>query len=134
MPLPYYLMRINPKQHQPIKVSETKLEDINTFVYLGATVSKQGGGMEDLKGRIVKARIVFFKLKKIWNASFLNTRTKLQLYKTLVIPVLLYGCETWKMNKGDEKMIDIFQNNNLRKIIKVRWQEKVTTTELFYKE
>ena len=70
------IMRINPKQHQPIKVSETELEDINTFVYLGATVSKQGEGMEDLKGRIVKARIVFFRLKKILNARFLSTRTK----------------------------------------------------------
>ena len=41
---------------------------------------------------------------------------KLKLYKTLVVPVLLYGCETWKMNKGDDKLVDMFQSKCLRSL------------------
>ena len=48
----------------------------------------------------------------------------------LVVPVLLYACETYKMHKRDNKKIDIFQNKCLRKILEVRWQDHVSTEEL----
>ncbi|CAB4013791.1 Hypothetical predicted protein, partial [Paramuricea clavata] len=48
----------------------------------------------------------------------------------MVVPVLVYGCETWKMNKGDRKMIDVFNNKCLRRIMKVRWEDHVSTEEL----
>ena len=39
-----------------------------------------------------------------WSFNNISRKTKSRLYKKLVVPVLLYGCETWKMNKGDKKM------------------------------
>lgn len=77
------IIRINLK-HQPIKLNNMKL------VHLGATVSKQGGGMEDLRRRVSKARSAFTRLKRIWNSHFTSKKTKLGLHKTLVIPVLTY--------------------------------------------
>ena len=52
------------------------------------------------------------------------------LYKTLVKPVLMYGCETWKMNKSDENKIDVFQSRCLRRIFKIRWQERITNKDV----
>ena len=54
----------------------------------------------------------------------------MKLYKTLVLPVLLYGCETWKVTKGDEKKLDGFQFNCLRTILKIRWQQMVTNERI----
>lgn len=48
-----------------------------------------------------------------------------RLYKTLVTLVLLYGCETWKINIGDEKRIDALQNNSLRQILKTDSQDQM---------
>lgn len=56
--------------------------------------------------------------------------TTIRLYRTLITLVLLYGFETWKMNKGNEKRIDVFQNNSLRRILKIKWQDKITTREI----
>lgn len=42
------IKRINPK-HQPMKLNNMELEHVNTFLYLGATISKQGGGLEDMR-------------------------------------------------------------------------------------
>ena len=48
------IMLINPKEEQPIKINDTELEDVNKFVHHGATVSQQGGGIEDMRGRVSK--------------------------------------------------------------------------------
>ena len=45
-------------------------------------------------------------------------------------PVLMYGCETWKMNKCDENKIDVFQSRCLRRIFKIRWQERIGLLQL----
>ena len=80
-----------------------------SFVYLGAKVCKEGGGMRDLNNRSWKDGGAFNKLK-IWISNNFLRKTKLTLYKTLVVPVLLYGSETWKMNKGDDKAVNVFHN------------------------
>ena len=42
----------------------------------------------------------------VWNSSSVSRKTKIRLCKTVVKPVLVYGCETWKMNEGDAKKPD----------------------------
>ena len=62
--------------------------------------------------------------------TLITKRTKLKLFETLVVPVLLYACETWKMNKGDDKRIDVFLNKCLRRILEIEWKDYTTTREL----
>ena len=121
------VMRINARNNDNITINGEALEDVETFVYLGATVGKCGGGTSDIKNRLGKARGAFIKLKNIWKSSRISRKTKIRLFKTLVKPVLMYGCETWKMTKTDAKLIDVFQNRCLRRILKIKWEDKITT-------
>ena len=89
--------------------------------------------MEDLKNRPLKARGTYVRLIKIWNSKSISKRTKMKLYKTLILPVLMYGCETWKMTKSDEHVLNVFQNKFLRKIHGIHWQDHITTRELLAK-
>ena len=59
------LLRINSWSNDVVEVNGRGIEDVDRFVYLGATVSKEGGGTEDIQSRVVKARGVFLRLKKI---------------------------------------------------------------------
>ena len=128
------MMRINAKNQEKITVDGQDITEVETFNYLGATICKEGGGgMKDIKNRLSKARGAFVRLEKIWNSKSISRRTKLRLYKTLVVPVLLYGCETWKMNKGDDKRIDVFHSTCLRRILRIDWKDHVTTPELLEK-
>ena len=52
-----------------------------------------------------------------------NQDTKI---KTIVRPVLLYGCETWKITKNDERKLNSFQYQCLRRILRIRWQQRMT--------
>ena len=76
-------------------VNKGGIEVVDKFLYLGGTVSKEGGGTGDIDNRVVKARRVFLrlKMKKIWTSNNISQRTKVRLYKTLVNPVLMYRCE-----------------------------------------
>ncbi len=51
-----------------------------------------------------------------------------------MLSVLLYGCETWKLTKGDEKKLDTFQTKCLRRIFRIRWQQHVTNKEVLEME
>ena len=124
------VMRVNARNNEAITVNGVALEDVEKFTYLGATVCKQGGGEEGIKARLGKARGAFVKLNRVWSSSSVSRRTKIRLYKTLVKPVLMYGCETWKMNESDAKKIDVFQNRCLRRVMKIKWQDKISNREL----
>ncbi|PFX25769.1 hypothetical protein AWC38_SpisGene9604 [Stylophora pistillata] len=107
-----------------------KRDEVDQFVYLRAEVCREGGGMKDLKNRLSKARGAFNKLKKIWISKNILRKTKVRLYKTLVVPVLLYGSETWKMTNGDDKAVNVFHNRCLRRILRIQWQDNVSAKEL----
>ena len=52
-------------------------------------------------------------------------KTKNELFKTLVRPVLLYGCEAWKQTAAEEKELDRFQFTCLRRILKIWWPQHI---------
>ena len=60
-------------------------------MYLGAYISKSGGTEEDIKARLGKARAAYSKLDKIWKNSQFAYKTKIKIFKSNVISVLLYG-------------------------------------------
>ena len=62
----------------------------------------------------------------MWAARGIGRRIKIRLFKTLVRPVLLYGCKTWKITKADERKLNRFQCQRLRRIKKIKWQQRMT--------
>ena len=56
----------------------------------------------------------------VWAARGIGMRTKIRLFKTLVRPVLLYGCEAWKITKNDKWKL------NSRRRLRIRWQQRMT--------
>ena len=123
-------MRLNAKSQDPITLGHEPVEEVNEFTYLGAVVSKTGGGSEDIKSRIKKARCAFNRLWKIWRSGQLSHATKTRIFKPNVMAVLYYGCETWKMTKGDEHSLDVFQHKCLRNIYRIWWPIRIENSML----
>ena len=85
----------------------------------------------DVESRIRKARQAFISLNNIWNSTQLTRNLKLRFFKTNCVPVLLYGCETWKMTSNIGNKIQVFVNRCLRRILKIRWPEIISNKELW---
>ena len=97
------------RNSESIVVSSEEVKDVEEFAYLGAIVEKKGGGSEDIRNRMQKARGAFQRLWKVWVARRIGKRAKMCQFKTLVRSVLLHGCETWKITKTDERTLKSFQ-------------------------
>ena len=118
------------RNEDKILVNNEPVEDVSEFTYLGAMVDKEGGGDKDIKNRLQKARGAFHRLNRIWSTRNIGRNTKIHLFKTLVRPVLLYGSETWKLTKKDQTLLDTFQTKCLRRILRIRWQQRISNERL----
>jgi len=118
-------MKVNSRNIDGLRVGDQEVEEVENFTYLGANVTKDGGGTADVKKRVALASAQMKRLSNIWQMGDIDRKTKASLFKSLVLSVLLYGCETWKLTKGEEEKLDIFQTKCLRRIFKIRWQEHI---------
>ena len=70
-------------------------------------------------------------LKSIWRSSKISTKTKLRIFKSNVLGVLLYGAESWKVTQAICHKLDVFQTRCLRRILRVFWPTTVSNEELY---
>ena len=103
---------------------------VSKFVYLGGTVTQEGGSDEDINSRLGKARAAFSKLRNIWKSGQLKLKTKLKIFKSNVLALLLYGCETWRMTKRDATKLDVFLHKSLRRLMRIYWPMKISNEEV----
>ena len=120
------VIKANSKNEDKLTVRQNEVEEVDSFTYLGANVTKDGGGTADVKKRVALASAQFKKLSGVWKAADITKKTKTSLFKSLVLSVLCYGCETWKLTKGEETKLDVFQNRCLRRIYKIHWEQHIT--------
>lgn len=125
------LMKINTTAQAPVTVGGEPIREVESFVYLGSVVDRQGGTDQDVKARIGKARAAFVMLKNIWASKDIRINTKLRIFNSNVKSVLLYGAETWRMTKATQQKIQTFFNSCLRRIFNIRWPEKISNIKLW---
>src|SRR6476661_8280626 len=102
----HYDMKINIKKTTAMVVSRNEgervnitvecqsVEQVSTFRYLGSLISKDGRRLGDVKTRIGMAKDAFNKIKELLTRS-IRVDLRKRLVKTLVWPVVRYGCEIW---------------------------------------
>ena len=125
------ILRLNTTCERPIVLEGEGLEEVESFRYLGSIVDTRGGTEADVKTRISKARAAFHILRNVWKSRVIGKTTKIRLFNTNVKSVLLYGAETWRMNKTTLKRIQTFVNQCLRKILGIQWMSKVSNKDLW---
>ena len=124
-------MEINVKRKQPIKIKDTNLEEVEDFTYLGSIVNIEEGIDADVKNRINKARVIINILGKVWSAKNISRGIKMKIFSSNVKYVLFYGAETWRTTKAMLSKIQRFINYCLRKIMNIRWFDKVRNEDLW---
>ena len=117
-------MYMNLKERPQIKIDEEELEVVTYFPYLGSNISVENSVQKDISARINKARNSYCSLRNIWKSNVHSLKTKVRHFNSNVISVLLYGCQSWRVNKNDMHKLDVFQTKCLRRICNIFCQIK----------
>ncbi|KAJ4428965.1 hypothetical protein ANN_25961, partial [Periplaneta americana] len=106
-----------------IKIGDLSFEEVEKFTYLGATVTNINDTQEKIKRRINMENACYYSVEKLLSSSLLSKNLKVRIYKTVILPVVLYGCETWTLTLREEQRLRVFENKVLRKIFGAKRDE-----------
>ena len=114
-----------------IMTDSLDVECSTDFCYFGSHVSTDLSVTREVRSRLSKAATAFGRLeRRVGKNRHLKTRTKLAVYKSMVLSVLLYGSETWTLYKSYVNYLDRFHFQCLRRILGIRWSDKVPNTDV----
>ena len=118
-------LRINIKKTETMSVGEQvdfyidrhKLNRVDRFKYLGSYVTKECKLDEQMTARIQAASCAMGRLRdRVFDCRDLITETKLKAYNQCVLPLLMYGSETWTLYSHHIKLLRTIQQRHLRSI------------------
>ncbi|XP_073814500.1 uncharacterized protein [Musca autumnalis] len=99
-----------------VNVGTYNFEVVKDFVYLGTAINTTNNISCEIRRRIVLANRCYFGLSKQFRNKATSRQTKITLYKTLILPVLMYGSEAWVLAQADKAVLCVFERKILRKI------------------
>lgn len=98
---------------QNITIGDDNLESVKHFKYLGAIINSNGSEEAEIHGRIIQANRAYFSLSHIFHSRDIHRNNKIRAYKTIIRPIVTYGCETWILTQYPASQIDAFERKML---------------------
>ena len=98
------------------------VETVSTnFIFLGYKITADGHCSHEIKRCLLLGRKVMTNLDRILKSRDIPLPTKVHLVKTMVFPVVMYGCENWTIKKAECRRIDAFELWCWRRLLRVPW-------------
>ena len=86
-----------------------KLETVSDFIFLGSKIPADGDFSHEITRHLLLGKKVITNLDSILKGRDITLSTKVHLVKTMVFPVVMYGCESWTIKKAEYLRIDTFE-------------------------
>ena len=91
------------------------------FIFLGSKITADGDCSHEIKRHLLLGRKVITHLDSILKSRDITLPTKVRLFKAMVFPVVMYGCESWTIKKAEWRKIDAFELLCWRRLLRVPW-------------
>ena len=85
------------------------METVRDFIFLGSKITADGDCKHEIKRCLLLGRKVITDLDSILKSRDITLPTKVCLVKAMVLPVVMYGCESWTVKKAERHRIDAFE-------------------------
>ena len=92
-----------------------------TSFWGGSQITAVGDCSHEIKRRLILGRKVMTNLDSILKSRDITLPTKVHLVKTMVFPVVMYGCESWTIKKAENRRIDVFELLCKRRLLRIPW-------------
>ena len=85
-----------------MRIDNSTSERVEEFKYLGTTLTNRNSIPEEIKSRLRSANACYHSVKNLSSSRLLSKNLKIKIYTTIILPLVLYGCETWSHTLRDE--------------------------------
>jgi hypothetical protein len=92
----------------------SSFERVEEFKYLG---TNQNSIQEEIKSRLKSGNVCYHTVQKLLSSSLLSKNEKTKIYTTIILPLVLFGCETWSFTLWEERRLRVFENRVLRRML-----------------
>ena len=80
-----------------MKIYNNSIERVEEFKYLGTTLTNKNSIQEEIKSRLKLGNACYYSVQNLLSSSLITKKLKIKIYRTIILPVVLYGCETWSL-------------------------------------
>jgi hypothetical protein len=87
----------NAGQNRDIKIANRSFVNASQSKYLGTTVTRQNLIQEEIKRRSNYGNACYHSVQNFLSSRLLSKNVKIRIWKTIILPVVLYACETWRL-------------------------------------
>ena len=109
--------------NHPFHWSCTQLKTVDSFKYIGSVISANDSLDKEIATRISKASQALGRMRaRVLNQHNIRLSTKLKVCKAVVLPSLLYGCETWTLYRKHTQQLGKFHMRSLRSTLGIQGQ------------
>jgi len=108
-----------------VRVDNSTFERVEGFKYLGTTLTNRKSIAEEIKSRLKSGNASYHSVQNLLSSRLLskNLKIKIRVYRNIILPAVLYGCETWSLTLREERKLGVFENSVLRRIFRPREDE-----------
>ena len=103
------------------QIDAEQMEIVTDFIFGGSKITAGGDCSHEMKRPLLLGRKVMTSLDSILKSRDIPLPTKVCLVKAVVFPVVMYGCESWTINKSERPRIDSFELWCWRRLLRVPW-------------
>jgi len=99
-----------------MKNDNSSFERVEDFGYLGTTLTDQNSIQEEIKSLLKSESVVYNSVENPLSSSLISKKLLILIYRNIILPVVLYGCEIWSLTLREERRLRVFENRVLRRI------------------
>jgi len=106
-----------------VRTDNSTFERVEEFKFLGKNLTNQNSIAEEIKSRLKSGNACYHSEQNLLSYRLLSKNLKIEIYRSVILPVVLYGCETWSLTLRKERKLRVFENMVLRRIFGPRRDE-----------
>jgi hypothetical protein len=88
-----------------MKIDNSSFERVEDLNYLGTNLTIQNSSQKKIKSRLKSGNACYHSVHNLLFSNWLSKNLKIRIYRTIILPVVLYGCENWSLTLREKRRI-----------------------------